>query len=109
MRGPPLAHLEGLVLEVHLQQRVAHQVSEATAIEEAVWPCVVPAVVDLRELQASVVNEIVTVEILVVAQHLLTERDVKPPLYTSYCKTQAGFSDYLDNFGLIFALACIGS
>lgn len=66
-------HLECLVLEVHLEQRVSHQVSEATAVEVAVWPCVTPVIVDLRELQATKLVEVISMEILVLAEHLLTK------------------------------------
>ena len=62
--------------------------SEATAVEVAVRSRVVLPIVDLRELQASVVKEIVAMEILVLAQHLLTERDMNPPIYINYCKAQ---------------------
>lgn len=67
-------HLERLVIQVHLEQRVSHQVSEATAVEITVWPRVTSAIVDLRELQATKVVEVVSVEILVLAEHLLTKR-----------------------------------
>lgn len=64
-------HLQRLVLQVHLEQRVSHQVSETTAVEVAVGPCVAPAVVDLRELQAAVQLQVLSVEVLVLAEDLL--------------------------------------
>lgn len=70
----PHSHLESLVLQVHLEQRVSHQVSEATAVEITVRLCVASAVVDLRELQAAVFAEVVSMEILVLAEHLWTQR-----------------------------------
>lgn len=63
-------HLDSLVLQVHLEQRVSHQVSESTAVEVAVGPSVTPVVVDLRELQAAVLVEVVSMEVLVLAEHL---------------------------------------
>lgn len=63
-------HLECLVLQVHLEQRVSHQVSEATAVEITVWLCVIFAIVDLRELQAPVLVEVISMKILVLAEHL---------------------------------------
>lgn len=63
-------HLERLVLQVHLEQRVSHQVSESTAVEVAVGPSVTPVVVDLGELQAAVLVEVVSMEVLVLAEHL---------------------------------------
>lgn len=74
------SYLERLVLQVHLEQRVSHQVSEAAAIEVAVGPSVAPAVVDLRELQAAVLLQVVSVEVLVLAEHLLAagREDVRP-------------------------------
>lgn len=71
--APVRAHLERLVLEVHLEQRVSHQVSEATAVEVTVWPRVTSVVVDLRELQATKLVEVISMEILVLAEHLLTK------------------------------------
>lgn len=49
-------NLKRLVLQVHLEQRVSHQVSEATAIEITVRSCVTSVVIDLRELQAAVLD-----------------------------------------------------
>lgn len=66
--------LECLVLQVHLEQRVSHQMSEATAVEITVRMCVTSGVVDLRELQATVLMEVFSVEILVLAEHLLKKR-----------------------------------
>lgn len=66
-------HLERLVVQVHLEQRVSHQVSEATAVEVTVRPRVTSAVVDLRELQATVLVEVVSMEILVLTEHLPTK------------------------------------
>lgn len=63
-------HLQRLVPQVHLEQRVSHQVSETTAVEVAVGPSVAPAVVDLRELQAAVLLQVVSVQVLVLAEHL---------------------------------------
>lgn len=63
-------HLHALAADVHLDQRVSHQVSEAAGVEVAVGPRVVAAVVDLRELQASVAVEVLAVEVLVGAADL---------------------------------------
>lgn len=73
LRSSVHTHLERLVLEVHLEQRVSHQVSEATAVEVTVRPCVTSVVVDLRELQATKLVEVISMEILVLAEHLLTK------------------------------------
>lgn len=80
-------HLEGFVLQVHLEQRVSHQVSEATAIEITVWSCVTSAIVDLRELQATVLMEVISMEILVLAGHLLTKKGS-----TVYCLYRTVFT-----------------
>lgn len=77
-------HLERLVIQVHLEQRVSHQVSEATAVEVTVWPRVTSAIVDLRELQATKVVEVVSMEILVLAEHLLTKRGTTSLLSTEF-------------------------
>lgn len=67
---PGSTHLQRLVLQVHLEQRVPHQVSEPAAVEVAVGPSVAPAVVDLGELQASVLLQVVAVKVLKLAEHL---------------------------------------
>lgn len=74
-------HLHALAADVHLDQRVPNQVSEATAVKVAVGPRVAPPVVDLRELQASVEVEVLPVEVLVSAADLQRKagRLVDPP------------------------------
>lgn len=72
-RGRGNTHLERLVFQVHLEQGVSHQMPETTAVEITVWLCVTSAIVDLRELQATVLVEVVTMEILVMTQDLLTK------------------------------------
>lgn len=67
-------HLESLVLQVHFEQRVSDQVSETTAVEITVWPCVTSVIVDLRELKATKLMEVISMEILVLAEHLLTKK-----------------------------------
>ena len=47
--------------------------SEATAIEKTVRSCVKSAIVNLRELQATVLMEVISMEILMLAEHLLTK------------------------------------
>lgn len=69
-------HLKRFVLQVHFQQRVSHQVPEAAAIEVTVGLGVTPAVVDLRELQPTVLQEVVAIEILVLTEHLCTKSHV---------------------------------
>lgn len=68
------AHLERLVVQVHFEQRVSDQVSETTAVEIAVWPCVASVIVDLRELKTTKLMQIISMEILVLAEHLLTKK-----------------------------------
>lgn len=62
--------LHALPAEVHLDQRVSDEMSEATAVEVAVGAGVVFGVVDLRELQTSVFTQILSVEVLVGAEDL---------------------------------------
>lgn len=52
-------------MDVHLDQRVSHQVSEPTAVKVAVGTRVVLGVVDLRELQTSVVVKVLPMEVFV--------------------------------------------
>lgn len=66
-------HLHAFAADIHLDQRVSHQVSEATAVKVAVGPRVVPPVVDLRELQASVAVQLLPVEVLVRAADLQSQ------------------------------------
>lgn len=49
-------NLECLVRQVHLEQRVSHQVSEATAVEITIRSRVTSVVIDLRELQTAVLD-----------------------------------------------------
>lgn len=70
-------HLQRLVLQVHLEQRVSHKVSEATAVEVAVGPRVAPAVVDLRKLQAAVLLQVVSVQVLMLAEHLSRDQEAE--------------------------------
>lgn len=67
------AHLKCLVLQVHLEQGVSHHVSEATAVKVTIWSGVKFAVVDLWELQATVLIQVISMEILVLAENLLTK------------------------------------
>lgn len=66
-------HLKRFVLQVHFQQRVSHQVPEAAAVEITVRLRVTPAIVDLRELQPTELQEVGTMEILVLTEHLCTK------------------------------------
>lgn len=50
LRSSSAAHLHALPVEIHFDQRVSYQVSEATAVEVAVGTGVVLAVVNLWEL-----------------------------------------------------------
>lgn len=67
------SHLNVFAADVHLDQRVSNQVSEATAVKVAVGPSVVAPVVDLRELQASVLVKVLPVEVLVRTADLQSE------------------------------------
>lgn len=52
-------------MEIHLDQSVSYKMSEAAAIEIAVRVGVVLAIVDLGELQTSILMKIIAVEVLV--------------------------------------------
>ena len=52
-------------MDVHLEQGVAEDVPEAAGVEVAVGSAVVAVVVDLRELQAAVLQQLVIVKLLV--------------------------------------------
>lgn len=49
--------------------------SEATAIKITIWPGVTSAVVNLRELQTTIFSKVIAMEILVLTEHLLTQRN----------------------------------
>lgn len=63
-------HLHVFPLEVHLDQCVTYKMPEATAVEVAVGAGVVLAIVDLRELQTSILMKIFSVEVLMCTEHL---------------------------------------
>lgn len=48
--------------------------SEATAVEVTVRPCVTSAVVDHRELQPTKLIKVISMEILMLAEDLITKR-----------------------------------
>lgn len=62
-------HLHLFPIDVHLDQGVSHQVSEATTVEVAVAMGVV-LVVDLRELQTTILMEVFSMEIFMSAEYL---------------------------------------
>lgn len=66
-----LCHLELLGVDVHLQQGVSKHVSKATGVEEAVRSAVVLLVVDLRELEAAILQQLSIVKLLVSHVNLL--------------------------------------
>lgn len=89
-RARPLrSHLQLLGVDVHLQQGVSEDVSEAAGVEEAVRPAVVLLVVDLRELQAAVLQQLRIMELLVGQEHLLW--DIRG-------RFKSPFSDVLTSF-----------
>lgn len=51
-------------MEVHLDQRVSYEMSEAAAVEVAVRAGVVLAIVYLRELQTSILVKVFPMEVL---------------------------------------------
>lgn len=61
-------------MEVHLDQCVSHKVSEAAAIEVAVGVGVVLSIVDLRELQTTILVKILPMEVLMGTKHLYREK-----------------------------------
>lgn len=58
-------NLKLLRVHIHLEERVAEEVSEAAGVEEAVRPSIAPLVIDLRELEAAVLQQLVVVKFLV--------------------------------------------
>lgn len=60
-------------VEVHFNQRVSYKMSEAAAIEVAVRTGVVHAIVDLRELQTSILIKILPMEVLMGTEDLHRE------------------------------------
>lgn len=95
-------HLQRLVLQVHLEQRVSHQVSETTAVEVAVGPSVAPAVVDLRELQAAVLLQVVSMEVLVLAEHLSEAGHKEGGKEISSRRRSRPFSEAVNCLGISF-------
>lgn len=95
-------HLQRLVLQVHLEQRVSHQVSETTAVEVAVGPSVAPAVVDLRELQAAVLLQVVSMEVLVLAEHLSEAGHKEGGKEISSRRRSRPFSEAVNRLGISF-------
>lgn len=71
-------HLELLGAHVHLEQRVGEHVAEAARVEVAVGSAVVIVVVDVGELQAAVLQQLVVVEFLVAHVDLLVPRQSVP-------------------------------
>lgn len=67
-------HLELLGAHVHLEQRVGEHVAEAAGVEVAVGSPVVIVVVDVGELQAAVLQQLVVVKLLVAHVDLLVPR-----------------------------------
>ncbi len=61
-------------VEVHLDQCVSYKMSEAAAIEVAVGAGVVLAIIDLRELQTSILMKILPVEVLMGTEDLHGEK-----------------------------------
>ena len=61
-------------VKVHLDQCVSYKMSEAAAIEVAVGTGVVMAIVDLRELQTSILMKILSVEVLMGTEDLYREK-----------------------------------
>lgn len=59
------SHLKLLGVDIHLEQRVTEDVSKATAVEVAVGPGVVLSIVDLRELKATVLQQLIIIQLLV--------------------------------------------
>ncbi len=100
-------HLECLVPQVHFEQRVSHQVSEATAIEITVWFCVIFFIVDLRELQATVLFEVVSMEILMLAEHLWTKggSNIYCHFLNRVCISHA-VKTFVSSLGFIVSLRC---
>lgn len=73
--------------DVHLEQGVTEDVSKAAGVEVLVRPAVALVIVDLRELKATVLQQLVIVELLVGHVNLQGVR-IKPGLYLlSYLQT----------------------
>lgn len=67
-------HLELLGAHIHLKQGVGEHGAEAAGVEVAVGPAVVVVVVDVGELQAAVLQQLVVVKLLVAHVNLLGPR-----------------------------------
>lgn len=69
-----VGHLHGFSMKVNLDQRVSHEMSEAAAVEVAVRAGVALGVVDLRELQTSILVKVLPMKILMGAEDLKIRR-----------------------------------
>lgn len=67
-------HLELLGAHIHLEQGVGEHGAEAAGVEVAIGPAVVVVVVDVGELQATVLQQLVVVKFLVAHVNLLGPR-----------------------------------
>lgn len=56
-------NLKLLGVDIHLEQGVGKDVSKATSIEETVRLAIVLVIIDLRELKAAILQELITVEL----------------------------------------------
>lgn len=57
-------NLELLGVDIHLEQGVSKHMSEATGVEVAVRSAIVLVIVDLRELKAAVLEQLIVVKFL---------------------------------------------
>lgn len=69
----PTGNLQLLSVDVHLEQGVSKGVSKAAGVEVAVRSAIALLVVDLRELQAAILQQLIVVELLVRQVNLLVE------------------------------------
>ncbi len=76
--------LKLLGVDIHLEQGVAEDVSKATSVEVAVRSAVVLVIVDVRELKAAVLQQLVVVKFLVGHVNLQGHRR-KPGFLSDRC------------------------
>lgn len=57
-------NLELLGVDIHLEQGVGEHMSEATGVEVAVRSAIVLVIVDLRELKAAVLEQLIVIKFL---------------------------------------------
>lgn len=70
-------NLKLLGVDIHLEQGVTEDVSKATGVEIAVRSTIVLVVVDLRELKATVLQQLIIIELLMGHVNLKGPRKIR--------------------------------